>query len=223
MLDIQNSAKRIQVTKAQATVIATVAVAVFVTVFSLVSSKSLWTQRAYQARVIDKKEKARVQLQDNLSAVDGLVTSYKNFTTNPTNLLGGNPSGTGEKDGDNARLILDALPSKYDFPALTTSLEKLLVDRKFKIDGITGVDDELAQSKAASGVSKPIEMPFQISVTGNDVSVQDLLTVLEKSIRPFQSTKLSLTGSSGDLELVLDAKTYYQPEKTVNIKLENVQ
>ena len=223
MINIQNSAKRIQVTKAQATVIATIAGAVFITVFSLVSAKSLWTQRAYQAKVIDKKEKARVQLENNLNAVDGLVASYKNFTSNPTNLLGGNPSGTGEKDGDNARLILDALPSKYDFPALTTSLEKLLVDRKFKIDGITGTDDELAQAKAASGDSKPVDMPFQISVTGSDTSVQDLLTVFEKSIRPFQATKLSLKGGTTDLKLVLDAKTYYQPEKTVNIKLENVK
>ena len=95
MINIQNSAKRIQVTKAQATVIATIAGAVFITVFSLVSAKSLWTQRAYQAKVIDKKEKARVQLENNLNAVDGLVASYKNFTSNPTNLLGGNPSGTG--------------------------------------------------------------------------------------------------------------------------------
>ncbi len=223
MLDIQNSAKRIQVTKAQATVIATIAGAVFITVFSLVSSKSLWAQRAYQARVIDKKEKARVQLEDNINAVSGLVTSYKNFTSNPTNLLGGNPSGSGEKDGDNARLILDALPSKYDFPALTTSLEKLLVDRKFKIDGITGIDDELAQEKAASGSAAPIEMPFQITVTGNNTTVQDLLVTLEKSIRPFQSTKLTLKGGSDKLQMVLDAKTYYQPEKTLNIKLENVQ
>lgn len=223
MLDIQNSAKRIQVTKAQATVIATIAGAVFITVFSLVSSKSLWAQRAYQARVIDKKEKARLQLEDNINAVSDLVTSYKNFTSNPTNLLGGNPSGTGEKDGDNARLILDALPSKYDFPALTTSLEKLLVDRKFKIDGITGIDDELAQEKTASGIAEPIEMPFQISVTGGNTSVQDLLVTLEKSIRPFQSTKLTLKGGSDKLQLILDAKTYYQPEKTLNMKLENVQ
>jgi hypothetical protein len=223
MLDIQNSAKRIQVTKAQATVIATIAGAVFITVFSLVSSKSLWAQRAYQARVIDTKEKARVQLEDNINAVSGLVTSYKNFTSNPTNLLGGNPSGSGEKDGDNARLILDALPSKYDFPALTTSLEKLLVDRKFKIDGITGIDDELAQEKAASGSTAPIEMPFQITVTGNNTTVQDLLVTLEKSIRPFQSTKFTLKGGSDKLQLILDAKTYYQPEKTLNIKLENVR
>ncbi|MCX6727482.1 MAG: hypothetical protein NTX11_01550 [Candidatus Saccharibacteria bacterium] len=223
MLDIQNSAKRVQVTKAQATAIATIAGAVFITVFSLVSSKSLWTQRAYQARVIDKKEKARVQLEDNINAVSGLVTSYKNFISNPTNLLGGSPSGTGEKDGDNARLILDALPSKYDFPALTTSLEKLLVDRKFKIDGITGTDDELAQAKAAAGDSKTVEMPFQVSVTGNGTSIQDLLVVLEKSIRPFQATKLTLKGGTADLKLVLDAKTYYQPEKTLNIKQETVK
>jgi len=218
------SSKRIKIDKAQATVVGIIAGAVFVTVFSLVSAKALWTQNSYQVRIIDKKQDARDNLESNLQSVEGLQAAYKIFVSTPTNVIGGNPAGTGEKDGDNARITLDALPSKYDFPALTTSLEKILVDRKFKIDSITGIDDELAQStQKGEGSPVPIEMPFQISVTGSYSSVQDLLTVFEKSIRPFNAQKLVIKADASNIQLTFDAKTYYQPEKGLNIKLEDVK
>lgn len=221
---LQFSTKRLQINKTNSTMIAIVAGAAFITVFSLVSAKGLWTQRNYQARVITKKEKARDQLDANLSAVQQLVTSYKGFLGAADNVLGGNPSGTGEKDGDNAKLVLDALPSKYDFPALTTSLEKILTDKKFKIGAITGKDDEVAQTKnATSDTPKPIDIPFTVSVTGSYSSIQDLVNTFEHSIRPINMNKVSFSGSNSTMQLTVNAKTYYQPEKTLNIKKQVVK
>src|SRR6185436_19057656 len=97
-----------------------------ITVFSLMASRGLLGQRSYQARVINEKGKAVKQLQSNVAATKSLVDSYSNFTSLSSNVLGGNPRGTGDKDGDNGKIVLDSLPSKYDFPALTTSLEKIL-------------------------------------------------------------------------------------------------
>ena len=224
MAEFKLTSKKMQIDKAQATTVGAVATAVFITVFSLVSTKSLWTQRTYQARVIAQKQDARDQLETNVAAVDGLVESYKQFTNAGTNMLGGNPAGTGEKDGDNARLVLDALPSKYDFPALITSLEKIITDKKLKIDSITGTDDEVAQAKVKdSGNPKPGDMPFQISVSGSYASIQDLFTAFERSIRPFQATKIQLKGGASDMKLTMDAKTYYLPEKTLDIKKVDVK
>lgn len=221
---MQLSTKKVQIDKAQATIVGIIASTVFVTVFSLVSAKALWTQRGYQARVIDKKQQASDQLETNLQSVDGLVSSYKNFVGSSTNMLQGNPSGTGDKDGDNARLVLDALPSKYDFPALTASLEKILTDKKFKINTITGTDDEVAQSATPkSGNPVPVDMPFELSVNGSYASIQDLVGVFEHSIRPFSIQKVSLSGDSNDMQITLNAKTYFQPEKTLNIKKEVVK
>lgn len=220
------STKKVQIDKAQATVVAIIAGAVFVTVFSLVSAKALWTQRSYQSRVITVKEKARDQLDKNVDSVDDLVASYTEFISNPVNIIDGNPSGKGEKDGDNARLILDALPSKYDFPAVTTSLEKLLLEKNFKIDGITGKDDEVAQQELKETSSPvPIDIPFQIEATGSGTAIQDLLLVFEKSIRPFQAQKFKLTGgeSDKDIKLTFDAKTFYQPGKALSIKQKEVK
>lgn len=219
MADFKMTSKKVQINKAQATTVGVVATAVFITIFSLVSVKSLWTQRSYQARVIAKKQEARDQLQQNTEAVKGLVESYQQFVSSSTNILGGNPQGTGEKDGDNARLILDALPSKYDFPALTTSLEKVITDKRLKIDGITGTDDEVNQSASKdSGSPTPQDMPFQIAVSGSYASIQELFGVFESSIRPFQAQKIILKGGASDMKLTMDAKTFYLPEKSLDIK-----
>lgn len=110
--------------------------------------------------------------------------------------------------------MLDALPSKYDFPALTASLEKILTDKNFKIGGISGTDDEIAQSDIPeTGDPKPIDIPFQVSVEGSYASIKDLVGVFQQSIRPFNIRKISLTGSNASMKVSFDLKTYYQPEK----------
>ena len=219
MADVKLSSKKVQIDKAQATIVAVIGTAVFVSVFSLVSVKSLWSQRSYQAKVIAQKQDARDQLEDNVNSVKDLVSSYKRFVDSSTNILGGNPQGAGEKDGDNARLILDALPSKYDFPALTTSLEKLITDKGLKIEGITGIDDEVAQAGIQdSGDPQPVDMPFQVKVTGSYAGIQDLFNVFQSSIRPFHAQKIQLKGGASNMELTMDAKSYYLPEKSLDIK-----
>ena len=139
------SVKHVQIDKANSRMVAIVAMAAFVVVFSLVASRALLGQRSYQARVIAGKQKAVKQLKDNITSVDSLVKSYSVFVSSSTNVLGGNSTGTGAQDGDNAKLVLDALPSQYDFPALATSLEKILTSKNYKINSITGTDDEIKQ------------------------------------------------------------------------------
>lgn len=220
---LQLSSKKLQIDKAQATIVSVVAGAVFVAIFSLVSSKALWSQRSYQERVIAKQQVALDTLEKNISSVEALNSSYQQFVGSTTNMLGANPAGTGEQDGDNARLVLDALPSKYDFPALASSLDKILTDRKIA-GTINGTDDELTQSGAeVSGQPVPVDIPFQLSVSGSYTTMQDLINVLERSIRPFNVQKISLSGGVGSMQMTLDVKTYFQPEKTLNIKKEVVK
>lgn len=220
-----DSTKRVLIDKANVTVVVAVSIAAFVTIFSLTATKALVSQRSYQARVIAAREKARDQLRANVKAADTLTSSYERFVTSSENAIGGNPSGTGERDGDNARIVLDALPSKYDFPALTTSLEKLVKSQNLSISTISGVDDESNQQKLASSATPTaVEMPFKIGVKGNYDNIQNLVGVLQRSIRPFAINQLQLkAGQSSELELTVDAKTYYQPEKSFEFKSEVVR
>ena len=215
------SPKRLKIDKANVMIVTVVAIACFVTVFALTVSKTLWSQRGYQAKVIGIKEDTKTQLQANLKARDQLVAQYKLFVSTPTNVIGGNSEGTGERDGDNARIALGALPSKYDYPALATSLEKLMTTNGVTITNISGTDDELNQAGATS--AQPVDMPFVISFDGTPDDVQKFLTAMQRSIRPIQALQMTITGNDAKLSVTITAKTYYQPEKKLDIRSEVVK
>lgn len=216
------STKHAQINKANATMVTIIAVASFLVVFSLVASKALTSQWAYQGRVIKEKQKAVDQLKTNVKAVDSLVASYSAFVNQPENLIKGNSAGKGDRDGNNARLVLDALPSKYDFPGLTSSIEKLLSG--YTINSIEGSDDEVnqAQNKAAA-TPEPVQIPFSISVNSSYANSKLLVLTLERSIRPIQIQKIELNGADANLQTIIDGITYYQPEKSLNIKTKVVK
>ncbi len=217
------STKQLLINKANAQMVLASAIAAFLVIFSLVASRALLGQRGYQARVITEKEKAVKQLKANVKAVGELATAYTNFESTAENIIGGNPKGTGDRDGANAKIVLDALPSQYDFPALATSLEKILTDPSYKINSITGTDDELNQQNTTSPTPVPIEMPFQITVSGAYGSMQNLVGTLERSIRPFQVSKLDFSGKDSNIQATVSAKTFYQPAKNLTIKTKEIK
>jgi hypothetical protein len=238
------STKRILIGKANSTIVVAVGVAAFVTAFSLVSAKSLLAKRSYQARVISAQEMARDQLKANIEAVDDLKVSYQAFVGRPENIIGGSATGNGDRDGDNAKIVLDALPSVYDFPALATSIEKILVDRNYRITTINGTDDETFQNPSAGSdtsadpsqsvttttdstqaqVGSAVEMPFQLGAQGSYGSVINLVSVLQSSIRPIYVQRLSFTaGQDKGIQIIIEGKSYFQPEKTLKIDTEVVQ
>ncbi len=213
------STKRLLIDQANARIVAYVSVAAFIVVFSLVATKTLVGQASYQNRVISKKKAAVAQLKSDISATAQLKTAYDAFTGTSQNVLGGDPGGTTSKDGNNAKIVLDALPSSYDFPGLTTSLEALLANQSVNITSITGTDDEVAQSTNQSSVTpQPVAIPFTVAVTGDYTGIQNTVSAFEKSIRPMQIQSMTLAGNQGKLALTVAAQTYYQPAKSLNIK-----
>lgn len=216
------SAKRAMINKANSTIVAVTAGAAFVVIFCAVAAYILLGQLSYQNRVIGANKDALNQLKTDLASTEQLVKSYKGFVSTSQNVLGGNPAGSGPQDGDNAKIVLDALPSKYDFPALATSLEKLANQENVAITAIGGTDDEVAQSTATSSAT-PVPIPFQLSVSGNYDHIKQVVGAFQDSIRPFQIQTLQLTGSESKMTLAITAQTFYQPEKTLQIQTEVVK
>lgn len=216
---LQISTKRLAISKANAQMVAIVGIAAFVTVFCLVASKTVFSQTRYQARVTTAKQKAHNQLQDNIQTYGKLATAYKAFDSAPTNIIGGTKNGTGDNDGSNSKIILDALPSSYDFPALTSSIEKILEDNGLKVTSITGSDDQLNQQNNTSSPNpQPISMPFAFTVSNASyASIGQLLDRLQQSIRPIQVDSIDMSGGINDMTMTVNAHTYYQPSKTVTI------
>lgn len=216
--------KRALIGKANSSMVIATTAAAFILIFALVAGKSLIGQMAYQNRVISAKKTALQQLKDDLDARDSLQSSYNSFVAENPNILGGDAKGTSDQDGDNATLILESLPSAYDFPALTTSLEKIITGQNLSILGITGTDQEATEGANQSSPNpQPVAMPFQVDVTGSYQSVQTLTDVFLRSIRPFQIQTLELSGDEGAMNATFGAQTFYQPGKTLNIKQEVVQ
>jgi Tfp pilus assembly protein PilO len=218
------SIKRTMIDKANTRLVLIVSIAAFAAVFSLVAAKTLWSQAAYQGRVISAKQAALTKLEANTKAMDQLKPSYDAFVGATTNAIGGNALGSGPKDGDNAKIILDALPSKYDFPALATNMETLVNDQSVQLTSISGTDDEVAQSgNVDSPNPQAVEMPFQLSVTTDYAKVQALVGAFEHSIRPIKIQTISLSGEQDKLTMNISAITYYQPAKSLKIRSEVVK
>jgi len=218
------SLKRALIEKSSATTVAVTSVAAFIVIFSLVAAWSLFDQFTYQNRVIGASQTALTQLKADIDSSKSLDSAYTAFTTTSTNAIGGNPTGDGPQDGSNAKIILDALPSKYDYPALATSLENILTSQSAQIQSITGTDDAVTQSaNQSSAQPTPQPMPFQVVVSGNYKSIQHVVDAFQRSIRPFQILTMELSGDQSRLTLTITAQTYWQPAKNLNITTQVVQ
>lgn len=218
------STKRVLVSKANTTIVVVTAIAAFITVFSLVATKTLISEAMYQNRVASAGRQTLTQLKSDITASKALVSSYQSFDSASQNIIGGSNTGTTANDGPNSKIVLDALPSSYDFPALATSLEKIITNRGLTIQSIQGTDDEVNQQNVkGSGSPVAVAMPFQISVDGNYTAIQGLINDFQNSIRPFQIQTINLSGDESDLTLSMTAQTFYQPQKDLNISTEVVK
>lgn len=209
------SRKRILILKANNSILVVLAVAVGLLAFSLMSTNALIKQATFRSRVIKEKKITALQMKENDRAITSLVESFKTFDGAPESVIG-----TADK---NSKIILDALPSQYDFPALATSLEKILTEGGYDITGISGIDNELGEVDDKTSSPEPIAIPFSLSVKGDFSKVKNILYDLERSIRPIQILNVGITGSVSDLRVSITAQTFYQPGKSLELTTKEVR
>jgi len=217
------STKRIAVSKANAQMVAVAAIGSFITVFCIVASNYLLGIRSYQNKIIVADNTANNNFKFNVVAEKRLVNSYAKFVNQNPTLLGTPNSNTGYKY-NNATIILDALPSQYDFPAMVTSVDKILQSNNFDVVSIGGTDQSASISgNNASTDPQPVAMPFSFTINNaNYLSIQALFKELQKSIRPLQIDSLTLSGTDSSMDLTVNAHTYYQPSKIFKIGTETI-
>lgn len=217
------SHKRLQISKAQATILKAVLISTTAVVFCLVSSKILLSQASYQRTAINARRDAAKQLEDNNTQAQQLVNQYNTTfasTSNLSNVLGGkntdNPDAV-PPDGDNPRIVLNALPSSYDFPALISSISKMLATHRITNPNIQASDQSATFSNLPSPNPQPVEIPITLSGTGRANDIYALARSLERSIRPYDVTDLQLRGSGAAMTFNVTMKTYYQPARSLTI------
>lgn len=204
-----------------------IGIAAVIVVFCLASTKVLLSQASYKRHIINARHVAVKALEDDLAKSASLKSQYQVFEgTNPKNIIGGRnttESGALPPDGNNSRIVLDALPSSYDFPALISSMAKILSSNGISSPTIGGTDQSDTISAGPSSTPAPVPIPLTISGTGTYATVQSLIKDLERSIRPFDITSLNIQGSETAMNFSTSLNTYFQPSKTLNITDKAVQ
>lgn len=204
-------------------IVVAVAIAVFLVVFCGFALRTLFSQSLYHGRVIDEKTKTLRQLEDNQEALSSLEQSYLAFVNESENILGGSPSGDGPLDGDNAKVVLDALPGVYDYPALTSSFEKILKEGGYEINSLGGSEDASIQNVATNDVT-PISIPYTFSFSSSVDGAEALLGTLQRSIRPMHVTRLNMTvNQNGSITTDVTLNTFFTQEKTFDLGSKEVQ
>ncbi len=218
------SIKRVAISKANAQTIIITAAAGFITVFCIVASNYMYSLIGYQNRVIAADKKADSQLKTDVNAESRLVSQYSQFVQQNPTVIGQPTSNTSQLKYNNATVILDALPSQYDFPALTTMLQKLLTSNNLNLTSLGGQDESATMSNSPEANPQAVEIPFSFTISGASYqSIQQLFKNLENSVRPIVIDNISLSGTDSSMNLTVSAHTYYQPKKIFQIKTETVQ
>lgn len=218
MADKKVSVKHVQIDKSQSSMLMVIVISVILSIFGLFATKALISKGVYQRRALHARRQVVSQLKDNYNSAQSLFTQYKVFAGQEPNILGGTIDGNSDKDGDNARIVLDALPSTYDAPALATSLEKIMTGRSITITSISVTDDPTTNSDEPQAQPKYTPIQFSFAGTGNFTSSKQLLQDFERSIRPFDMNTLEISGSDNELKLTAGMTTYFQPAKSLNLK-----
>lgn len=172
-------------------------------------------------KVLNEKGNTAHILEENLKAVTSLKENI-NIRNTDQNL-----AATKLNSSDPPlQSVLDALPADANSTALASSLQTKL------LNGVSGVvvetisvdpvsDETSGQgTSAAPNVSGPGEINFSFSVStsaNNYAALKQVLERLERSIRPFNVTTLTVEGQGERVLMTVAGVSYYNPAKTVQL------
>ena len=202
------SLKQLKIDKANSVIVGVTSAAVFILIFSLISCKSLLSQRSYNSRLGTAQQASLIQ--GHVLAENVLFSHYQTFISPSQNIINGSSSGSGVNDGNNAQIILDALPSQYDFPALVTSMQALLNRESVKLDSIGGSDNELQYQTNTAPAS--VAIPISFSMDGPYQSIENVITDVHRC--RFKFNQCSCRGTKAIFNLPLRRRRFINHSKT---------
>jgi hypothetical protein len=251
-MQVPASIKHLQIHKANNMIFIAVGIATVVSVFSLLSAKALFGESNYQRKVLSARHTAVDKLKTNVDEAKKLKQQYDTFESQNPNIIGGKggldlaialskgqdqngtvtvngqPITLSTQDGDNAKIVLDALPSRYDFPALISSIEKIANLDHAPLQSVVGTDEsntgtqDGTTSNTSASQTDSQTLPFSITTQTDYSTAQTLVKDLERSIRPFDIIRFSIHGNGGSMSETIEANTNYQQPISLQIKEKEV-
>jgi len=214
--------KRTQITKANRTMFIWIAVASALIGVGLVISIFLFQNLLYNEKVLAEKLHTVTVLDHNNSVVNDLQDKIRVLDTNQALAsVKANPS------DQTLQVVLDALPSEPNSLALGSSLQnKLLIGinglqvQSLQVDQVQGAETSGASSTTPTTTSSTTTatsgaqaITFQFTIQGSPDAMKQTLSNLERSIRTMVVTSVRVESSN----MVVQAKAFYQPEKSIEL------
>lgn len=187
--------------------------------------QSIW----FGEKVIAEKRKTESILDKNLSVIPALKDNVRVLNADENLKL------TSLNDTDSAiQSVLDALPAQANSTAMATSLQTKLIGgvsgisiESLKVQPVSGVEiatTATASSDSSDPTSNMIGFSFSVSAsTNNQDALREVLLRIEKSIRPFNITSLSVEGQGSRVVLTVAGVGYYEPAQTSELKYKVVR
>lgn len=187
-------------------VLTVLALPIFVIALSTVAIRYFMSLRSYNSKVITVSEQARDTATTNLDAVESLKKSLSDL-----------------ESGDfGSREVLDALPSKYDYLAMATSIEKIVLQNGLTMNSFSSTDESDSVEQEAANPTPEI-MEFSLGATGSYDEIQNLIDSFEKSIRPIQINSIKLSGEgASSMTVSINAFTYFQLSESLDITTKTI-
>jgi len=216
--------KRTQIAKANRTMFMWVAIVSVVVGIASVTSIFLVQKIIFNAKIQTEKNKTIATLKTDNNNIADLEAQVRVLDTNQA-LIDSKASPTDQP----VQVILDALPSDANSPALGASLQnKLLAGipgltlETLQVDPVAGVeslstDTTTVQAAPTSGSSDQSQITFRFSVSGPDTALKKVLTNLELSIRTIDVTSLKIESQGSNQLLTVEARAFYEPVRTVQL------
>jgi len=214
--------KRTQIMKANRTMFLWVAAVSVVFGVALVGIIFLVQMLLFNERVLEEKSKTVATLKVNNENIIELESQVRVLDTNQSLA-----SLKAKSDDQAVQVILDALPSEANSPALGSSLqEKLLANipglelNSIKIDPVVGV--EYLQDSDSMISADPItdtqnNITFNFSVTGDEIALKKALQNLENSIRTINVVSVMIESQEDKRVMTVNGQAFYEPVRIVEL------
>jgi len=216
--------KRTQILKANRNMFLWIAGASALVGFALVASIFLVQKLVFNERVLIEKNNTISVLQANNAVMPELETQVRVLDTNAALIK------SKAKDNDQAiQVILDALPSEANSPALGASLQDVLlasipglVIDSLQVDPVEGVESLAAPGVDTGGAvlgttGTENQITFRFIVSGNQDALKAALVNLERSIRTIDITKLQIESQQTTQVMTVQGRAFFEPAREVTL------
>jgi cell division protein FtsB len=214
--------KRTQIAKANRTMFLWVSIVSVILGVALVASIFLVQKIVFNEKVLAEKAKTVSTLEKNNVNIKKLEENIRALDTNA------DLSKVKVNSDDQAiQVILDALPSEANSPALGASIQNKLLDGipgltivSLQVDPVLGVET-LDPSTQTTTVVAPLgqsAITFRFAVSGSETALKTALTNLERSIRTINISSLRIESQGTSQLLTVQASAFYEPARVVELK-----